>query len=266
MAIRVDIRKRMESGASSFRLRTAFESHEDFVVIFGPSGAGKTLTLRAVAGLLTPDEGCIEVGGRVLFDSQSGVDVPARLRRIGYLFQDYALFPHLTVRENVEFGLNRDRLGRSSQRGRERARELLEIFEIAGLENRHPRSLSGGQRQRTALARALAPRPDLLLLDEPFAALDTFLRGKLRRELLVIQARFGIPVLMITHDPEDVRALAKTVVCYEAGEVASVVDVADYLAAVNRFAGADGDGSAQNGNGGGEPERLRERIVITAIA
>ena len=222
MLIQIDVEKELVSRGRSFRLEAAFSSEEQFVVLFGPSGSGKTLTLQSVAGLVTPDAGRISLNGRVLFDSRRGINVPSRSRGIGYLFQDYALFPHLSVAENVGFAIKKSFRWRLSKQDRRRVEEFLEIFEISHLAESFPFDLSGGQKQRVALARALIRKPDILLLDEPFSALDTLLRVKLRKELLDIQARFNIPVIMITHDPEDIKAFAETLVSYELGRVCDV--------------------------------------------
>ncbi len=217
--IRVDIEKTLSSRGNRFVLKAAFSSKESFIVIFGPSGAGKTLTLQSIAGLLTPDSGKIALRDRVLFDSKSGIDIRPRRRNIGYVFQDYALFPHLTVFENVGFGLRKRWPQPLSRKHRSTVEEFLDIFEISQLAQSLPFDLSGGQRQRVALARALIRNPELLLLDEPFSALDTLLRKKLRAKLLAIQAHFNVPVIMITHDPEDIAAFAETLVTYEIGRV-----------------------------------------------
>ena len=222
MVIQVAVEKSMESRARHFKLNAAFSSQDQFVVLFGPSGSGKTLTLQSIAGLVSPDAGEIALNGRVLFDSQHAVNVPSRHRKIGYLFQDYALFPHLTVLENVGFGLKQKWQWRLSGDDRRQVMEFLELFEIPQLAHSFPADISGGQKQRVALARALIKKPDLLLLDEPFAALDTLLRVKLREELAKIRSAFDIPVVMVTHDPEDIRAFAETLVIYEVGGVREI--------------------------------------------
>lgn len=222
MLIEVDIQKALNSRGRSFTLKVAFSSDEKTVVLFGPSGSGKTLTLQSIAGLVRPDSGRISLKGRVLFDAKAGIDIPSRARRMGYLFQDYALFPHMTVAENVGYGLKKSWQWRLSKKDRQEVFSLLDTLEIKHLAESFPSDLSGGQKQRVALARALMTRPDLLLLDEPFSALDTLLRGKLRKELLDVQARFRVPMIMISHDPEDIRTFAETLVRYEAGRVCEI--------------------------------------------
>jgi len=227
MKILVDIQKHLGAGRRVFDLEVSFASDQDFVVLFGPSGAGKSLTLLAIAGLMTPDAGRIVVGERVLFDAARKIMIPARHRDIGYVFQDYALFPHLTVVKNVAFGLNGAWPWHPARPDRRRLNEVLEILELTPLRDSLPRDLSGGQRQRVALARALIRRPKLLLLDEPFSALDAPLRVRTRQELLRLQERFQQPVILITHDPEDVAALAQTVVVYDRGRVHQVRSLQD---------------------------------------
>jgi molybdate transport system ATP-binding protein len=211
MRLDVDIRRVMADPQRPFALELAFRSDSPRVVLFGPSGSGKSLTLRAIAGLIRPDAGHVGVQGRTLFDDFRGVDVPARERRIGYVFQDYALFPHLTVAQNVAFGLTSGLRQPSRRNVPEAAQRWLDAFELDGLANRYPSQLSGGQQQRVALARALAPQPELLLLDEPFAALDPPLRGRLRDELVALQSRLDVQMLVITHDPADVEVLGQHV-------------------------------------------------------
>ena len=223
MKIRVDIRKTLRSRDREFRLDVSFSAEHDRSVVFGPSGSGKSLTLQCIAGLLKPDEGRIEIGERVLFDSAAGINLRPQERNVGFVFQDYALFPHLTVEQNVAFGLNREMGGRNHSSAR--VKEFLGLFELEPLARSQPRSLSGGQRQRVALARALIRHPDLLLMDEPLSALDPLLRSRVRRELSDMQTRFRVPMVVITHDPADVEALAQNVIVFEHGRVAQVLSL-----------------------------------------
>jgi molybdate transport system ATP-binding protein len=183
----------------SFELALALEVGRETLALVGPSGAGKTSVLLAVAGLLRPARGRIALDGDTLFDAAAGTDLPPEQRRIGLVFQEYALFPHLSVEANVAFG------------GRDRAPELLERFRIAHLAKARPGELSGGERQRVALARALARDPAILLLDEPMAALDAHTRAAVRAELQELLGELGLPTLLVTHDFEDASALADRV-------------------------------------------------------
>ncbi|WP_321910947.1 MULTISPECIES: sulfate/molybdate ABC transporter ATP-binding protein [unclassified Paraburkholderia] len=212
MSLTVAVRKTLESAGRRFLLDVAFETHAQRVVLFGPSGSGKTLTLQAVAGLLRPDEGVIRLGGQALFDSASGIDLKPQMRRIAYLFQDYALFPHLNVQQNIAFGLHKGWFNPARRDAHPDVEYWLDALELRGVAGSHPVHLSGGQKQRVALARALVSKPQLLLLDEPFSALDHALRERMRRELLALQTRLDIPMLLITHDPEDVAAFGDEVV------------------------------------------------------
>ncbi|WP_343731513.1 ATP-binding cassette domain-containing protein [Duganella sp.] len=219
MQISLDISKTLGAGERAFQLEACFASAGPRVVVYGPSGAGKSQMMKALAGLVTPDRGRIELGGRCLYDGQAGINVPARERNVAYLFQDYALFPHLNVRQNIGFGLQRGwRNPRAAVDG-ETIRYWLQAFELDHVAHQFPHQLSGGQRQRVALARALAPQPSALLLDEPFAALDPGLRERMRAELDALQRRLAIPMLIITHDPEDVRVLGGHVLRMEAGRI-----------------------------------------------
>jgi molybdate transport system ATP-binding protein len=181
-------------------------------VLFGPSGAGKSLTLQAIAGLLRPDEGTIALHGNALFDSTQGVDLKPQARKIAYLFQDYALFPHLNVRQNIGFGLRPGWLNPRARSIHPQVDYWLEALELRSVAGNHPAQLSGGQKQRVALARALVAQPRLLLLDEPFSALDSALRQRMRHELSELQTRLDIPMVLITHDPDDVAAFGDQVV------------------------------------------------------
>lgn len=225
MRVRVDIEAVLSSGDRSFHLRSAFEASGDAVVLFGPSGSGKTLTLQAMAGLMRPSGGRIELDGRALFDHAAGIDLPPKDRGLGYLFQDYALFPHLSVTGNVGFGLNPGWPGKLSREQNERVRAMLEAFGLGQLAAERPARLSGGQRQRVALARAMMASPAALLLDEPFSALDPLLRVRMRRELAATLEKFGIPAVLITHDPDDVAAFAKTLVVYRNGCVVEQLEM-----------------------------------------
>ncbi|MEQ1682791.1 MAG: ATP-binding cassette domain-containing protein [Burkholderiaceae bacterium] len=203
MSFDVDIHKTVRSAQRSFDLRVRFTTSARRTVIFGPSGAGKSLTLQALAGLLKPDTGRIVFGGDVLFDGASGIDIPARQRGFGYLFQDYALFPKLNVRQNIAFGQSTGLRNPSAKVEDAAVERWLQAFELVDVAQQRPEELSGGQRQRTALARALVHSPRALLLDEPFSALDPELRERMRSELDELLQRIDIPVLMITHDPQD---------------------------------------------------------------
>ncbi|MCZ2498696.1 ATP-binding cassette domain-containing protein [Xylophilus sp. Kf1] len=223
--IDVDLRLTVSDGRRRFDLAARFATDAPFVALYGPSGAGKSLTLQAIAGLLPPASGHVRLHGRTLYDSAAGIDLAPPLRRVGFLFQDYALFPHLSVFDNVAFGLTSVLRPRLSAADRGRVVELLAGFGLAEMAGSRPASLSGGQRQRVALARALACEPQVLLLDEPFAALHPMLRAGLRKELAEVRRRWGIPALMITHDMEDVIELADVAFVYEAGQVVREVDL-----------------------------------------
>jgi molybdate transport system ATP-binding protein len=219
--LRVEIKKALPG----FTLEVAWHAGDGVAVLFGPSGAGKTLTLQCLAGLLRPDAGRIVVDDRVLFDSARGVDLPPQARKVGYVFQGYALFPHLTVAENVGFGL-RDR-PRTARAGR--VAEVLERLGLRGLEARYPREISGGQRQRVALGRALAIDPALLLLDEPLSALDAPLRRALRDELREILRGWGTAAVLVTHDFTEAYRLADRIVVYDNGGVIQAAARAELL-------------------------------------
>lgn len=227
MQVLVDIRKQLATAGRVFTLDVAFTADRDFIVLYRPSGSGKSLTLKALAGLLQPDAGRIVVGEQVFFDGDKGLHIPARRRRVGYVPKDYALFPHLSVADNIGFGLEPRWSGRLGRSDRLRVEEMLEVFDIQELQDSFPGDISGGQRQRVALARALILRPQILLLDEPFAALDGFLRAKMRRVLLEVQDHFRLPIILITHDPEDVTTLAQTLVIYDMGRVNRKVSIED---------------------------------------
>ncbi len=205
MSFDIDITKVVKSAQSRFELNVRFCTRARRTVIYGPSGAGKSLTLQALAGLLSPDRGRIKFNDDVLFDHDVPIDVPARQRGFGYVFQDYALFPRLNVRQNIAFGLKRGWRNPDRQVGGEAVDHWLRAFELTAVAAQLPSELSGGQRQRTALARALVHAPRALLLDEPFAALDPELRERMRGELDELLKRIDLPIVMITHDPQDLE-------------------------------------------------------------
>jgi molybdate transport system ATP-binding protein len=215
--IAVDIDKKLRDANREFHLRMQFESDADVTVLYGESGAGKSLTMQAVAGLMRPDKGRIVISDRVLFDDTHRIDVRARHRYVGLVFQDYALFPHLTVRQNVAFAQTRGWLNRRAIDAE--AAAVISSMRLDALTDAYPSDLSGGQRQRVALARALASRPQLLLLDEPFSALDSDLRNRLRDELIETHRRAEIPMIAITHDADDVAAFGGRVVHIREGRV-----------------------------------------------
>ncbi len=198
-----------------FNLQASFSINQEILSLVGPSGSGKSLTLQCISGLVNPDEGYINVNGRVLFDSQAGINTSPQKRKIGYVFQNYALFPHLTVYENVAFGI-------SAQNRKEidsRVGYLLEKMRLSDFKHRSPRNLSGGQQQRVALARALAPEPDILLLDEPFSALDTQVRGRLERELLAIHQFYQGNIIFVSHNLDEAYRLSSQIAVYDSGEI-----------------------------------------------
>jgi molybdate transport system permease protein len=207
----------IEKSVPGFRLVVEFSADGAPLGLLGPSGSGKTMALRAIAGLETPDRGRIVLHGRVLFDSEQRIDVPARERRIGLLFQNYALFPHLNVAENIAFGLRRLPEAEKNRR----VAEQLAAAHLDGLADRYPATLSGGEQQRVALARALAIEPAALLLDEPFSALDTHLRGALERQLRDTLASYGGSTLFVSHNLEEAYRVCEKLVVLANGSVAA---------------------------------------------
>ena len=203
MSFTVDIEKSVGGKARRFTLKASFSTDAQRTVIYGPSGAGKSMLLQILAGLLTPDCGRVTFGDERIFDSRDNINRPARMRRFGYLFQDYALFPQLSVRQNVAFALSEGWRNPTPKVRDAEVDRWLTTFELEAVAHQRPHELSGGQRQRTALARALVNQPRALLLDEPFAALDPELRARMRHEMDQLLNEVGIPMVMITHDPED---------------------------------------------------------------
>lgn len=209
MTLELDLWKQL----GAFTYEATLQARHEIVVLFGHSGAGKSLTLQFVAGLMRPDSGRIAIDGVEVFDSTKGMNVPPQLRGVGYVVQDLALFPHLTVAQNIAFGVPK------SVNSADRVQQLVSMLHLDGFERRKPATLSGGQQQRVALARALARDAHLLLLDEPFSALDDALRVDLRRELLRLRAELGLTILFVTHDLREAHLLADRIAVFDEGRV-----------------------------------------------
>jgi molybdate transport system ATP-binding protein len=210
--------------SKAFSLDVAFEVPAGITVLFGPSGAGKSRTLACIAGIATPDRGRVALGQDVWFDSDKGVSLAIHRRRAAYVFQSLALFPHMTARDNVAYGVARDV---PAPERAERARKLLATMHVEHLADRKPQTFSGGEAQRVALARALAMAPRVLLLDEPFNALDAHVKRALLAEVKDSLARERIPTLLVTHDPEEARVLGERVIFLEGGRVSSTSSIDD---------------------------------------
>ena len=218
MSLRIDIHKRL----GDFSLDVALEASPDgpeLLGLLGASGCGKSLTLKCIAGIERPDRGKITLDGLVLFDSDQGIDLPPQKRRVGYLFQNYALFPNMTVAQNILCGLRwqKDKAAR-----REALAHMVSLLRLEGLEHRRPHQLSGGQAQRVALGRILVNRPRLLLLDEPFSALDSHLRDKLQLELRELLAGCGLPALLVTHSRDEAYHLCQRIAVLDQGQLLAV--------------------------------------------
>ncbi|HLP15290.1 MAG TPA: ATP-binding cassette domain-containing protein [Bacteroidota bacterium] len=212
LVIRIDIRKTLHSSDGVMTLDVKMEVPSGtLTAVFGPSGAGKTTLLRMLAGLTKPDSGTIHFGETVWFDSERGIDVPPQARRIGLMFQDYALFPNMTVEQNIRFA-EADKQGGYTE-------ELLDLFQLREFAKQKPARLSGGQKQRVALARALVRKPQLLLLDEPLSALDAAMRVRLQDEIIRTHRLSRATMVLVSHDLHEVLRLAHTVVCLDQGRI-----------------------------------------------
>ncbi len=208
MSLKVNIKKRL----GNFNLDVAFETERGVFAILGASGCGKSMTLKCIAGIETPDEGRIELNGRVLYDSAKKINLTPQKRRVGYMFQDYALFPNMTVEQNIKAGM-----GKHPEE--EKVRSYINRFRLEGLEKHYPAQLSGGQKQRVAMARMIASEPDILLLDEPFSALDSYLKWELEQEMRDMLAEVQKPVLFVSHNRDEVYRLCSMVSCIDHGKM-----------------------------------------------
>lgn len=207
--LKVFLKKKMEG----FDFSVQFETSENRVGILGASGEGKSMTLRMLAGIEEPDEGYIELDGKVLLDTKRKIKLPPQKRHVGYLFQNYALFPNMTVEKNIESGMEKSSLKK------EKVKKLLETFSLDGLEKRYPRELSGGQQQRVALARILASNPAAILLDEPFSALDVSLKERLLQELLQYVKEYKGFVCMVSHNQDEIYSFSKELFILNGGHI-----------------------------------------------
>ncbi|MFT3985398.1 MAG: ATP-binding cassette domain-containing protein [Lachnospiraceae bacterium] len=234
--LEVVIKKKLDN----YTLETAFQLETGCLGILGASGCGKSVTLQCIAGILTPDEGMIRLDGRVLFDSERKINRKPQERRIGYLFQNYALFPNMTVAENIAAGF-RDHSGikgKEEKRLREaKLAEMLERFSLTELAGRYPKYLSGGEQQRTALARLLIGEPEVLLLDEPFSALDAYLKEGLQLELLTLIRRLSVPAVLVTHSRDEVYRLSSSLMIMDRGRAEKPADTRElFLRPVSKVA------------------------------
>ena len=223
MHLRVNIHKAYRG----FTLDVAFEHNEGVLGVLGASGTGKSMTLQCIAGIIKPDSGHISLDGRILYDSEKGIDLKPRERRVGYLFQNYALFPHMTVIENIGMGMG---LSRRQARQDPRISELLTRLKLDGLAARYPAQISGGQQQRVALARILAYQPQLILLDEPFSALDTYLQEQMYLQLQELLSDWGGEAIMVTHNRDEAYTLCQRLLVLESGRVLGIGGKEDMFA------------------------------------
>jgi molybdate transport system ATP-binding protein len=206
---------RVKRKLSGFSLDVSFSLDQEILTILGPSGSGKTMTLQSIAGLIRPDEGYIRFNERVVLDTAKGINVPTRTRKVGFVFQNYALFPHLTVNQNIAYGIRH----LETAEIKSRVGGMLEKMNIQKLEERYPRQLSAGQQQRVAIARALAPEPEVLLLDEPFSALDSLVRERLQLQLQALQSFYKGNILFVTHDLQEGYKLSSRIAVFESGRI-----------------------------------------------
>ena len=210
MSLIIDI----EKDFGTFSLKVNIEQENGVLGLLGESGCGKSMTLKCIAGIVKPDKGKIILNGRVFFDSEKKINIPPQERKVGYLFQNYALFPHMTIKENIEIGLS----SLSKDEKKKIVKEYLIKMKLEGFENRYPHQLSGGQKQRIAFARALACSPDILLLDEPFSALDYHLKSNMENELIEIIKDFEGHIVYVTHDISECYRVCDDIVVFNRGK------------------------------------------------
>lgn len=219
MNIDFAIHKTLTAYKRSFTLDATYQTEANRLVILGASGSGKSVLLKTIAGLITPDSGKITLHNRCLFDSENKINLKPQQRSLAYLFQSYALFPHLNVAQNIGFALHHSIINGRKHSVPEAVQYWLELFKLEGIQFQYPDEISGGQKQRVALARALIVNPKAILLDEPFSALDTNLRAIMRKELAEVQEKLKIPMILITHDPEDAKVFGDAIIEIEHGHI-----------------------------------------------
>lgn len=215
MSLEVEIKKAYDD----FKLDVSFKSDNSVMAILGASGSGKSLTLKCIAGIETPDEGRIVLNDRVLFDSKKGTNLVPQMRQVGYMFQDYALFPNMTVKQNIEIACHE----------KNDVESYLECFQLKDVSNLYPHQLSGGQKQRTAMARMLAAKPELIMLDEPFSSLDRDLKGQMEAEVKAILEAEGKPAIFVSHDYEEVGRISRYAGVISNGEMCGVEETKEIL-------------------------------------
>lgn len=201
-----------------FDLEADIKVSNETIVLVGPSGSGKTTILKCLAGLKTPKQGTIRINNRIVYSKKDRINLPTRERKVGYVFQEYALFPHMTVKKNVMYGLSKEK----KKAKLHQVEEILKMMGILSLQDRYPSQISGGEKQRVALARALVTEPDIMLLDEPLSALDQDIRGELQQELKKLQKQWQIPFVVVTHDMHEAEILGDHILRIERGKLTAL--------------------------------------------
>lgn len=229
--LKVDIKKDL----GAFKLNVSFKAHEGITGILGESGCGKSMTLKCIAGIEKPDEGKIVLDGITLFDSEKGINLPVQKRRVGYLFQNYAIFPNMTVEKNILCGLHNEK---DKAKRNQELRDVVSLLRLDGLLKHKPHQLSGGQAQRVALARILVSKPNLLLLDEPFSALDFHLRDKLQIEMKKLLSAYEGSILMVTHSRDEAYRMSEKIALMQEGNIMALEPIKQLFADPGTVAGA----------------------------